>query len=114
MNKVLKKVKSTVDKTLPDKEELTHTGHHRRDYIMLVLRNFLVTMAVLLFVLSFFFDDIYHTLKGIAYFCGAGAYAFECLLVTNCFKTKVPHEELFMVYCFGPLYILMGLGYILK
>ena len=52
--------------------------------------------------------------KGVAYFCGAGAYVFECLLLTDCFKTKVPHKEMFMVYCLGPLYLIMGLGYILK
>lgn len=45
---------------------------------------------------------------------GAAAYVFECLLLTDCFKTKVPHKEMFMVYCLGPLYLIMGLGYILK
>ncbi len=113
MNKVLKKVKKTVDKTIPDKKELTHPDHPRLDYIMLVVRNLMVMSAVLLFVLSFFFDDAHHTLRGIAYFCGAGAYGFECLLITDCFKVKVPHEEMFMIYCFGPLYMLLGIGYFL-
>lgn len=114
MPKLLKEIKKTVDKTLPDKKELTHEDHPRLDYIMLVLRNLLVAVAAILFILSFFFDDIYHILKGVAYFCGAVAYVFECLLLTDCFKTKVEHQEMFMVYCFGPLYLLMGLGYILK
>lgn len=114
MPKLLRKIKRTVDKTIPDKKELTHENHPRLDYIMLVIRNFLVGIAAVLFVLSFFFDDIYHILKAIAYFCGTGAYIFECLLLTDCFKTKVPHKEMFMVYCLGPLYLLMGLGYIFK
>ncbi len=114
MPKLLKEIKKTVDKTIPDKKELTHEDHPKLDYIMLVLRNLLVAVAAVLFILSFFFDDIYHILKGVAYFCGAVAYVFECLLLTDCFKTKVEHQEMFMVYCFGPLYLLMGLGYFLK
>lgn len=114
MPKLLKEIKKTVDRTIPDKKELTHEDHPRLDYIMLVLRNLLVAVAAILFILSFFFDDIYHILKGVAYFCGAVAYVFECLLLTDCFKTKVEHQEMFMVYCFGPLYLLMGLGYFLK
>ena len=62
---------------------------------------------------SFFMDEIYHILKAIAYFCGAVAYFLEILLLTDCFKKKVHHKELFMVYCLGPLYLLMGLNYIL-
>lgn len=114
MPKLLRKIKKTVDKTIPDKKELTHEDHPRLDYIMLLARNLLVGIAAALFISSFFFGDIYHILKAIAYFCGAAAYVFECLLLTDCFKTKVEHQEMFMVYCFGPLYILMGLGYILK
>ncbi len=114
MSKLLEKIKHTVDATIPDKEELTHPDHPRLDYIMLLARNFLVGVAAILFILSFFFHNFYHLLKAIAYFCGAAAYIFECLLLTDCFKIKVPHEEMFMVYCFGPLYILMGLGYIFK
>lgn len=34
--------------------------------------------------------------------------------MTDCFRRKLDHAELFMAYCFGPLYILMGLSYILK
>ena len=119
MSDLLEQIKHTVDVTTPDHDELVHEGHTRRDYVLLILRNILVGAAALLFVASFFFDelyhiDIYHILKGIAYFCGTGAYVFECLLLTNCFKTKVPHKELFMVYCLGPLYILMGISYLIK
>lgn len=112
MPKLLEQIKHTVDVTIPDKEELTHGLHPKIDYALLVLRNVFVSLAVIVFVLSLFLDSHYTTLKAIGYFCGAAAYIFECLAVTDCFTTKVPHTEMFMVYCFGPLYILMGLGYI--
>lgn len=112
MSKFLKKLKKTVDATIPDKEELTHGLHPIIDYILLILRNFFVTVAVMLFIISFFVPQYNNVFKASGYFFGAGAYLFECLAVTDCFQTKIPHTEMFMVYCFGPLYILMGLGYI--
>ncbi len=112
MSKLLEQIKHTVDATIPDKEELTHGLHPKIDYALLVLRNLFVVFAVILFLSSLFFHSVYTALKAAGYFCGAAAYVFECLAVTDCFGTKVPHTEMFMVYCFGPLYILMGLGYI--
>ncbi len=113
MSKLLTKIKHTVDVTIPDKEDLPHGLHPRTDYILLVLRNIFVAVAVLLFLASFVWHDAHNILRAIAYFCGTGAYLFECLAVTDCFHTKVPHTEMFMVYCFGPLYLLMGLSYLL-
>lgn len=112
MPKLFEKIKYTIDATIPDKEELTHGLHPKIDYILLLLRNLFVGIAVIFFVISFFFHGAYTVLKAVGYFAGAMAYIFECLAVTDCFQTKVPHTEMFMVYCFGPLYILMGLGYI--
>ncbi len=112
MPKLLEQIKQTVDMTIPDKEELTHGLHPKIDYLLLILRNIFVTLAALLFLLAFFIHNSYSILKSIGYFCGAAAYIFECLAITDCFQKKVPHTEMFMVYCFGPLYILMGLGYI--
>ncbi len=112
MSKLLEQIKHTVDVTIPDKEEFTHGLHPKIDYALLVLRNLFVALAALIFLASLFFHSAYNVLKAIGYFCGAAAYVFECLAVTDCFRTKVPHTEMFMVYCFGPLYILMGLGYI--
>lgn len=114
MSRIGEQINHTVDITIPDKEDLTHENHPKMDYIMLILRNFLVAVAAVLFVLSFFIYTHYHNLKAVAYFCGAGGYLFECLLLTDCFKTMVLHKEMFMVYCLGPLYLLMGLNYILK
>ncbi len=112
MPKILENIKHTVDVTIPDKEELTHGLHPKIDYALLILRNLFVVIAVVVFLVSLFWHDAANVLKAVGYFAGALAYVFECLAVTDCFMTKVPHTEMFMVYCFGPLYILMGLGYI--
>ncbi len=112
MSKIIEQIKHTVDATIPDKEELTNGLHPKIDYALLVLRNLFVVVAAILFLVSFFAKDAYSIFKSIGYFFGAGAYLFECLAVTDCFQTKIPHTEMFMVYCFGPLYLLMGLGYI--
>jgi len=112
MPKIIEQIKHTVDITIPDKEELTHGLHPRIDYFLLVLRNIFVAAAVILFIAAFFAQEWQNIFKAVGYFCGAGAYIFECLAVTDCFQTKVPHTEMFMVYCFGPLYLLMGFGYI--
>ncbi len=111
MSKLTTQIKHSIDATIPDKEELTHGLHPKIDYALLILRNVFVGMAVIVFLLSFFLSDWYHLLTAIAYFLGAGSYFFECLAITDCFQTKVPHTEMFMIYCFGPLYILMGLRY---
>ena len=113
MSHLLEQIKHTVDATIPDKEELTHGHHPKLAYFMLLARNILVAAAVVLFVFALIFSDFYYIGKPIAYFCGAGAYALECLLLTDFFRTKVPHQEMFMIYCFGPLYILLGISYIL-
>ena len=112
MSKLGEQIKHAVDVTIPDKEELTHGLHPKIDYALLILRNVFVAVAVILFIVSFFSGEAQNIIKAVGYFCGAAAYIFECLAVTDCFMTKVPHTEMFMVYCFGPLYILMGLGYI--
>ena len=112
MSNLLEQIKHTVDATIPDREELPHKIHPKLDYALLVGRNLFVLLAVLLFLAAMMLHDLYHLLKGIAYFFGAGAYVFECLAATDCFQTKVPHTEMFMVYCFGPLYLLMGISYL--
>ncbi len=112
MPKLIEQIKHTVDATIPDRQDLPHKLHPKIDYILLVLRNIFVALAAILFLVSFAIHEVQYLIKGIAYFCGAAAYVFECFAATDCFQTKVPHTEMFMVYCFGPLYILMGLGYI--
>ncbi len=112
MPKIIENIKHTVDVTIPDRQELPHGLHPKIDYIFLVLRNIFSALAVLFFIGAFFLRGAYGDLKAVGYFMGAIAYIFECLAVTDCFRAKVPHTEMFMVYCFGPLYILMGFEYI--
>lgn len=81
----------------------------RREHVLLVARNLAAGAAAALFLASFALADIHKLLRAIAYFCGAGAYVAEILILTDGFRRKVPQKELFMAYCFGPLYILLGL-----
>jgi len=82
----------------------------RREHILLIARNFAAGAAAVLFALA----DIHKLLRAAAYFLGAGAYFAEILVLTDGFRRKVPRKELFMAYCFGPLYILLGLSYLLE
>lgn len=113
MSKLIEEIKHTVDATIPEMEDLPSLTHPKADYIILIVRNILAAVAAILFLITFYFHGENNILKAIAYFCGAGAYLFECLALTDCFRKKVEHKEMFMVYCLGPLYLLMGLNYIL-
>lgn len=113
MSKFVDKAKETVFAVVPGLSDLSRAIHPKVDFLMLLLRNIFTGIAVVLFLIEFFLHGGHDTLKAIAYFFGAAAYIFECLAVTDCFKCKVRHTEMFMVYCFGPLYLLMGLDYIL-
>ena len=79
----------------------------RREHVMLVVRNLAAGAAAVLFLASFALADIHKLLR-------AGAYFAEILVLTDGFRRKVPQKELFMAYCFGPLYILLGLSYLLE
>ena len=83
----------------------------RREHILLIARNFAAGAAAVLFLAL---ADIHKLLRAAAYFLGAGAYFAEILVLTDGFRRKVPRKELFMAYCFGPLYILLGLSYLLE
>ena len=103
-----------VYETLAEEEELISHSHHKKlEHWILRARNIAALLAAALFLVSLFHLPVSHLLKGVAYFLGAGAYFSEILLLTDCFATKVPHQEMFMAYCFGPMYILLGLSYLL-
>lgn len=102
-----------ITEVFTEEELISHSHHKKLEKIILVLRNSAVLVALLLFVASLFHFEGYNIIKSVAYFVGAFAYVCEILLLTDCLTTKVPHSEMFMAYCFGPLYILMGLGYLL-
>lgn len=77
----------------------------------LILRNIFVSLASVLFLISICIDHRVIPLKIIAYLCGMVAYCCEYLHLTKFFRQKIPHDELFMIYCFAPLYFLMGISY---
>lgn len=98
----------------------THPHHEGESHMAevldkteLILRNLFAVAATVLFLISIFSGHPSGTLKFVAYLCGAGAYVCEYLHLTKDFHEKIPHDELFMVYCFAPLYLLLGLSYLL-
>ncbi len=114
MSNILEEIKETAAETLLDEELVSHGHHPRLGRIVLLLRNITVALAALLFLTSIFLHINRYLVKSIAYFLGGAAYIFEFLLLTDFFKEKVPHNEMFMVYCMGPLYFLLGIAYILQ
>jgi hypothetical protein len=97
---------------LSEEELLSHSRHQKLEHAILFVRNIAVALAVSLFFISLFHLPEAALCKAIAYFLGAGAYFSEILLLTDCFRTRVPHKEMFMAYCFGPMYILLGISYL--
>lgn len=100
-----------IEEVITEEDLIEHSQHKKSERVFLVIRNAFVLVAAVLFILSLFLHHV-PALKGIAYLFGAGAYVAELLMLTDCFRAKLHHEELFMVYCFGPLYVLMGISYL--
>ena len=99
---------------LSEEEVISHSKHRKAEHVILLIRNIAVGAAVVLFLVSLFPLSFRYPLKAAAYFLGAAAYCTEILLLTDCFSSRVPHREMFMAYCFGPMYILLGLSYLLS
>lgn len=97
---------------LSEEDMISHSAHKKLEHAVLLFRNISVALAVVLFIASLIHLPHSSLLKGIAYFLGAAAYLAEFLLLTDCFSKRVPHQEIFMAYCFGPMYILLGLSYL--
>lgn len=113
MNHIEEVILHDLEELITEEELISHSKHKHSERILLIIRNALVLAAALLFMAALIVGHA-PALKGIAYFFGAGAYIAELLMLTDCFREKLNHEELFMVYCFGPLYILMGLSYLFE
>lgn len=112
MSNLIEEVKVTVEEVIKEEELISEINHTKIANVALILRNLAVAIAMIVFLVSIFVPSVRHTLKSIAYFIGAAAYFCEFMLVTDFFKFDVPHRELFMIYCFGPLYLIMGISYI--
>ena len=78
-------------------ESIQQSRHKRLEHVILLIRNLAAALAVVLFAVSLFRDP--------------WAYVCEIVILTDCFHTKVPHSEMFMAYCFGPMYLLLGVSY---
>lgn len=91
-------------------ENSADRGRRTLTQIMLDIRNGMVVLAVSLFLVSL--APNYTGLRAVGYLFGALAYICEIFVLTDCFKVRIPHNELFMPYCFGPLYLIMGVGYL--
>ena len=98
---------------LSEEEVISHSRHRRRLHWALLCRNTAVALAALLFILSLIHVPGSSALKAAAYFLGALAYLGEIVILTDWFSQRVPHQEMFMAYCFGPLYLLLGVSYLL-
>jgi hypothetical protein len=98
---------------LSEEELISHSHHKKLEHWVLAIRNVAVGIAVVMFILSLTHIHYGNILKAVAYFLGATAYFAEIVLLTDCFTEKIPHQEMFMAYCFGPMYILLGLSYLL-
>lgn len=88
-----------------------HDFPHYVHHLGLILRNSLVAVATVMFLLSIILHG-HSWLKVVGYILGMLAYICEYLHLTKFFRVKIPHDEAFMVYCFAPLYLLLGLSYL--
>ena len=104
-------LETPIEAFLDDGDLLIAQGKGTAPQIFLRLRNAFVVLAAALFLLSFFLLS-YPALRALGYLFGALAYICEILVLTDCFRVRIPHNELFMPYCFGPLYLIMGVGYL--
>ena len=84
----------------------------KHEHLVMNIRNIIVFIALILFLVSLFTEFKVHLLRGVGYILGAVAYFLEIVLLSDFFRTQVHHKEMFMAYCFGPLYVLMGIAYL--
>ena len=88
-------------------------NEHGSKHIYLNLRNIFAVIAFIIFMASLFAGELAHHMRGIAYFFGAAAYFCEILELTDGFHKKVPFPELLMAVLFAPMYIILGISYLL-
>lgn len=93
---------------------ISNNKQFKGEHAALHFRNIAVIIASMLFILSIFIVPHEFLLRGLGYLFGAIAYFLEFLILTDNFTEKVPKRELFMVYCFGPLYVVMCVTYLVS
>jgi len=90
------------------------------EHICLRLRNILVLIAAILFILSILpfekIHEVHNTISGIAYFFGAGAYLIEFIEQYDYEKrhNKDHKRKLFMPNVFGILYIVLAICHLFE
>jgi len=95
-------------------ETIVVNHHERLEKIFLSIRNIAVALTFILFLSSVFGAPHPFLLKAIAYFCGMVAYFSELVLLTDGFKSKIPMREMFMAYVFTPMYMMLGISYLIE
>ena len=78
---------------------------------------YVLTLAAALFILSILplpLGHIHHTLQGVAYLIGAGAYIAELVEMSDEEKRASKHHRrrIFMPNLFGLLYIILGISHL--
>ena len=107
-------VVETAKEVLEEKELIEH-GHHKHiEKFALLMRNIAVFTAVVLMLMSLSHSPMHATFRAYGYFSGMLAYVAELVLLTDCFTEKIPSSEGFMAYCFGPLYFIMAISYLIE
>jgi len=112
--KIEYEIERDFEEIFEDDEFMEETQHKFIARLVLLIRNISVLIAAVLFLISIFaHGDITHKLRGIAYFFGAICYFLELVEMTEYFTHRPPAREMFMIYAFGPLYVLMGISYLM-
>ena len=108
------------ERGLPEKPEKTprepgtdqKPGHHPD--VFRTLRNIFALITAALFIASFFLHGHHMLIRGIGYCTGVLAYFAEVMELTEGFNRKKHVDDLFMALCFGILYILLAVSYIME
>ena len=78
------------------------------------VRNIFALLTAICFITSFFLQEGQFLVRGIGYSLGVFAYFAELLELTEGFNTKKHIDDLFMAICFGGMYILLAVSYIME
>jgi hypothetical protein len=85
-----------------------------REKVFKGIRNVFASLTAVCLIVSFFLHGHHLLIRGIGYCFGAVAYFSELLEITEGFQQKRYLDDLFMAVCFGMLYIMLAVSYILE